>query len=68
MIIVETIISVILIALILVQGRGAGLGASFGGSGEFYRSKRGLEGVLFKVTIGFIFLFLVSSLVTLIVY
>ena len=44
-------VSVLLIGAILLQQRGAGLGASFGGSGQFYRSKRGFEKILFTATI-----------------
>ncbi len=48
------IVSVILSASILLQARGSGLGTMFGGSsgsGEFYRSRRGLEKLLYYTTI-----------------
>lgn len=41
----------ILTLSVLVQSRGAGLGASFGGEGGVYRSRRGPEKVLFNTTI-----------------
>lgn len=41
----------ILTLSILVQSRGSGLGASFGGEGGVYRSRRGPEKVLFNTTI-----------------
>lgn len=47
----QVIISVLLIAAILLQGRGVGLGAAFGGGGDFYRTKRGLEKTIFIVTV-----------------
>ena len=59
---IQIIFSTLLSIAILLQGRGAGLGASFGGGGEFYRSKRGVEQILFKATIILIGLFLLSSL------
>lgn len=62
----EIIISILLIAAILLQTRGQGLSSSFGGGGEFYRSKRGLEKLLFWATILLTVLFLVTSIVSLI--
>ena len=47
------IVSVLLVIVILFQNRSGGLGTVFGGSagGEFYRSKRGLEAILYNATI-----------------
>ncbi len=39
------------ILLILLQQRGASLGAGFGSSGELYTTRRGLEKSLFNATI-----------------
>ncbi len=39
------------IVLILLQRRGASLGAGFGSSGELYTTRRGLEKSLFITTI-----------------
>jgi preprotein translocase subunit SecG len=47
-----TIISVCIMAItILLQSQGTGLGASFGGEGNSYRSKRGAEKLIFNTTI-----------------
>lgn len=48
------IISVALVAAIMLQSRGGGLGAMFGGEGMGgqYKARRGLERTLFLVTIG----------------
>lgn len=47
-----TFVSAILtILLILLQQRGASLGAGFGSSGELYTTRRGLERSLFNATI-----------------
>ena len=62
--IVQIVLSVLVILSILLQGRGAGLGASFGGGGEFYRSKRGVERILFRASLLLGVLFFLSSLVS----
>lgn len=49
--IVQLAVAILLIAAILLQARGTGLGATFGGEGNVYRTKRGVEKVLFKSTI-----------------
>ncbi len=49
------ILSAALIAAILLQSRGGGLGSLFGGeglAGGQYKTRRGLEKTLFQVTIG----------------
>ncbi len=66
LLIVQVIVSVLLIVAILLQNRGQGLSASFGGSGEFYRSKRGLEKILFWLTVILVGFFLITSLVNLV--
>jgi preprotein translocase subunit SecG len=50
------IVSIALIAIIILQSRGAGLGG-LGGGGDFgsgvgYHQRRGLERLLFNITIG----------------
>lgn len=58
-----TLISAILtILLILLQQRGASLGAGFGSSGELYTTRRGLEKSLFVATIVFAVIFVISIL------
>ncbi|MEK7545824.1 MAG: preprotein translocase subunit SecG [Patescibacteria group bacterium] len=44
-------VSVLMIAAILLQQKGVGLGAAFGGDGASFRTKRGLEKGLFYATI-----------------
>lgn len=51
LIIAQIVVSCLLIICILLQSRGTGLGAAFGGEGNVYRTKRGVEKVLFRVTI-----------------
>lgn len=47
----EIVISLLLSAVILVQQQGVGLGGAFGGEGNIYRSRRGVEKFLFYATI-----------------
>lgn len=60
-------VSVLLVAAILLQQRGVGLGATFGGGGESFRTKRGLEKGLFYATIVLSVLFLGLGLALIIV-
>lgn len=54
--------SLLLIVGVLLQQRGTGLGAAFGGEGNVYRTKRGIEKKLFGITIVLAVVFLLSSL------
>ena len=59
----STLISAILsVLLILLQQRGASLGAGFGASGELYTTRRGLDKSLFNATIVFVTIFVLSIL------
>lgn len=49
--ILDIIVATLLIVVILLQMQGSGLSSSFGGSGEFYRSKRSVEKLLVFVTV-----------------
>lgn len=62
-IIFQILIAILLIGSILLQSRGAGLGRTLGGGGEFYHSRRGVEKILQKITIVLAFLFLVNSII-----
>jgi preprotein translocase subunit SecG len=61
--IIHLVVTVLLILAISTQNRGAGLSATFGGTGQFYVEKRGAERVLHKATIILAVLFVVLSLV-----
>lgn len=54
--------AVFLILLVLLQQRGASLGAGFGSSGELYTTRRGLDKSLFNTTIVFALIFVFSIL------
>ena len=47
----QTILGVLLILVILLQAKGTGLGAAFGGEGEVFHTKRGAEKRLHQITI-----------------
>jgi preprotein translocase subunit SecG len=55
--IIQIVLAGLLIAAVLLQQRGVGLSATFGGEGNIYRTKRGLEKGLFISTIVLAILF-----------
>jgi preprotein translocase subunit SecG len=63
--IAQILLSVALIVIILFQVRGGGLGGIFGQQSGVYRTRRGVEKVLFRLTIVFVAIFLVISIVSL---
>lgn len=56
----------LMVIAILLQQRGASLGAGFGSSGELYTTRRGLDKSLFEFTIFMAVVFVMSILVGLI--
>lgn len=60
--ILQIILSGLLIAAILLQSRGTGLGAGLGGNGNVYSTKRGIEQKLHTTTIVLAILFFGISL------
>lgn len=63
-----TIISGVLMTLaILLQSRGASLGAGFGSSGELFTTRRGVDKNLFEVTIVLAVVFVGSLVISLLV-
>lgn len=59
--------AVLMIVSILLQQRGATLGAGFGSSGELYTTRRGIDKNLFEVTIVFAVIFVLSILAGLLI-
>ena len=49
--IAQIIVAILLMVLILLQQRGAGLGSAFGQSGGFYATQRGLQKKIYWATI-----------------
>ena len=66
LIIAQIILSVIIVSFILLQSQGSGLGAAWGGGGETYHTRRGVEKVIFIATIVCTALFIANSIALLI--
>lgn len=64
---IQLISALLLIVSILMQQRGTGLSSTFGGEGNVYRTKRGMEKALFFASIVLAMLFFGSSLASLVV-
>ena len=65
LVVAQGILAVALIAAVLLQQRGTGLGGAFGGEVTAYRSRRGIERTLFRLTILLAALFVIFSLLNL---
>lgn len=65
LVVAQAILAVALMAAILLQQRGTGLGGAFGGEVTAYRSRRGIERTLFRLTILLAVLFVIFSLLNL---
>ena len=64
---IVTLVSGLLIMLfVLLQARGASLGAGFGASGELFTTRRGIDKSLHEATIVLAIIFVLSILVNLI--
>ncbi len=57
----QILMAVAVATAILLQARGTGLGATFGGESTAYRSRRGIERTLFRLTIVLIVVFVLIS-------
>lgn len=66
LIVIDMIVAVLLIVAILLQSQGSGLSSSFGGTGEFYRSRRSVEKLLLRSTVVLAFLFGLISIILLV--
>jgi preprotein translocase subunit SecG len=64
--IVQIILCIAVIVFILLQVRGAGLGSAFGGSsaGSVFKTRRGVERLIFNLTIVFVVLFALVSVIS----
>lgn len=67
LLVINIVLSVLIIIFILVQGKGAGLGSAWGGGGEMFQTRRGMEKIILWLTTIFIIIFLVVSLINLFV-
>ncbi len=60
---VNIVLSVAIIFFILIQGRGGGLGSAWGGGGETFQTRRGIEKITLRITVILIFIFFIVSLI-----
>jgi len=63
--IAQIVLSVALVLAILIQVKGGGLGGIFGQADTVYRTRRGVERTLFRLTIALVVLFVIISIVSL---
>ncbi len=57
------LVSVVLVAVVLMQSKGSGFSGAFGGSSSsIYRTRRGLEKTLYQFTIGIAIVFVVVAI------
>ncbi len=61
----QIVLAVALILIVLLQVRGGGLGGIFGQADTVYRTKRGLEKTMFRLTIVLAVLFIIIAIVSL---
>ena len=64
---IQILLSVLLVITILLQQRGTGLGSAFGGAGEIFRTKRGIEKGLFYASIGLSVLFFLTAILNVVI-
>lgn len=67
LLVLNIIFSVLIVVFILIQGRGAGLGSAWGGGGEMFQTRRGMEKIILWLTTILIIIFLIVSLINLFV-
>ncbi len=60
---IQIVLAILLMAGILLQQRGTGIGSSFGGAGMEYSTKRGAEKVIFRATIVIAILFIAACVI-----
>ncbi len=65
LLLINIILSILVVALILIQGRGAGLGSAWGGGGELFQTRRGIEKFTLRLTVFLIILFFIVSVINL---
>jgi len=62
LLVAQILTAIVLIASILFQLRGGGIGGIFGQADSVYRTRRGIESTLFKLTIILIILLVIFAI------
>lgn len=65
--IIELVTGIILTITILMQHRGTGLGGAFGGEDLSYRSRRGVEKLLYRLTLVSAAIFIIVAIAQIII-
>ena len=65
--VVQIIISCALILVVLIQARGEGFSGTFSSDSSIFRTRRGVEKLLFNFTIVLAVLFLIISMISVVV-
>lgn len=65
--IITFITAALLVLFILIQSRGASLGAGFGGGGEIHTTRRGVDKSVHQITIILAVVFALSIVLTIVV-
>ena len=63
LLIANIITSILIVIFILIQGRGAGLGSAWGGGGETFQTRRGIEKLTMQLTVFLIIVFFIISVI-----
>lgn len=65
--IIQIIVAISLIILTVMQGRGAGLGRMFGSDSSIHRTRRGVEKLVYNLTIVLGVVFFLTSILNVLV-
>lgn len=64
----QAVLSVLIIAIILIQSKGSGVSSVFGGGeGNVYRTRRGAEKIIFRATIVLVVLWFATAIGSLLI-
>jgi preprotein translocase subunit SecG len=63
--IAQIVVAVVLIAVLMLQVRGGGLGGIFGQPDSVYRTRRGMERTLYRFTIALVVVFVILAVLSL---
>lgn len=64
LLIINIVVAIAITGLILLQGKGAGLGSAWGGGGEMFQTRRGIEKVTLRITVVLIVVFFALSVIS----
>lgn len=65
LLVINIALSIAITVFILIQGRGAGLGSAWGGGGEMFQTRRGIEKITLRLTVLLIGAFFIVSIINL---